>query len=345
MITRYDKQLYLNRATKITADIDIEYFNHKTILLRGATGLIGTMFIDALLSNPNYHGLIIANTLNVRAAQARFSKWLYDGRLSFVEGNIKEPLHVARTVDIVIHAASYTDPKNYAAHPIDTMLINFLGIKNMLDIAARNKAKVLVMSTTEVYGESKQTTPLDETSYGYIDPLQLRSAYNIAKQAAETLAIAYSEEHGLHVTIARFSRVYGPTMLKGDTKALSQFIKNTLREEAVLLKSAGSQQYSYIYVADAVRAMLFLLEHGESNEAYNITNDEVYSLKEIAQLVAKIGEVDFKQEIQDEYKGKGYSKATFAILDTSKIKAIGFKTEVNLKEGLEETIQILRSEY
>ena len=134
-------------------------------------------------------------------------------------------------------------------------------------------------------------------------------------------------------------------MLKGDTKALSQFIKNTLREEAVLLKSAGSQQYSYIYVADAVRAMLFLLEHGESNEAYNITNDEVYSLKEIAQLVAKIGEVDFKQEIQDEYKGKGYSKATFAILDTSKIKAIGFKTEVNLKEGLEETIQILRSEY
>lgn len=343
MNKRYEKEIYLDRALATSKNINLSYFNHKTILISGATGLIGTFLIDTLLINPHYHGLIIANTLNAGEAQMQFSRWRYDGRLSFVEGNIKDPLNIRRKVDIVIHAASYTDPANYAAHPIDTMLINLLGIKNMLDIASKNNAQVLVMSTTEIYGQVDQDEPIKESDYGYIDPLEVRSTYNVAKLAAETLAISYGEEYKLPIVIARFSRVYGPTMRKNDSKAMSQFIKNALNNEPVILKSLGEQQFSYIYVSDAVKAMLFLLENGKSGEAYNVTNDEIYTLKEIAELVANIGSVPFEQIIQDEFKGKGYSKAQYALLDTKKIKDLGYHTDVNLAQGLEETINILKS--
>ena len=142
--------------------------------------------------------------------------------------------------------------------------------------------------------------------------------------------------------IPRFTRSYGPTMLKTDTKAISQFIKKAVYGENIVLKSAGTQYYSYTYVADAVAGFLTVLLKGESGEAYNIADEASdIRLKDLAKIIADFAGKEVIFELPDETEKAGYSKATKARLDGAKLKKLGWKARYDIKQGLERTMKML----
>ncbi len=337
----YDIEEYLYEIKIVSKSIEKDFLKGKSILISGASGLIGSYLIDVLLIDPSLDVTIYALTLSLEHGQKRFSKFANDPRLKFIVGNVVEPMEVPEPIDYVIHGASYTDPKGYAEHPIDTMLVNFLGVKSMLDVAVKKHAKkFMFMSSCEIYGEA-DLDEIPEDYTGHLDTMDVRSCYNESKRASETLCVCYAKEKGLDVVIPRFSRCFGPTMKLTDTKALSQFLFNGLKHNDIVLKSEGTQKYSYLYVADAVRSILFLLQHGENMQAYNVASPEVLFLKDMANSVASICRTRVVFDLSKD-KGMSYSKTSRAIQSTKKIEALGFKTTFAIEDGLKQTIAILK---
>jgi len=155
MKSLYEVEEYIKEITDFSKSLDKEFLCGKNIAISGTTGLICSYLIDSLLIDETFDIKIIALVLTLEDGKSRFRKYVNDKRLVFVVANIVNPIHIDGAVDYVIHGASYTDPKGYAEHPIDTMLINFNGVKNMLDLAVEKKStKLLFMSTCEIYGEA-----------------------------------------------------------------------------------------------------------------------------------------------------------------------------------------------
>ncbi|MBQ2861288.1 MAG: NAD(P)-dependent oxidoreductase [Oscillospiraceae bacterium] len=155
---------------------------------------------------------------------------------------------------------------------------------------------------------------------------------------------AYISKYNLDIVIGRFSRIYGPTMQMQDSKAIAQFIKNAVNGEDIVLKSEGNQYYSYCYVADAVGAMLKIIFDGTNGEAYNISdkNSDI-TLKDLAKILASYNNKEVVFQLPDEKERKGYSTATLAIMNSEKLKKIGWNAHYDMKNGLERTIEIIKS--
>ena len=231
---------------------------------------------------------------------------------------------------------------NRPKRKIGTITTNVIGTKNMLDFAKKYKANKFVFSSTcEIYGENKgDVEKFDENYLGYINCNTIRAGYPESKRCGEALCQAYISQYNMDIVIPRLSRVYEPTMLMSDTKALSQFIKNGINKEDIVLKSEGSQYYSYIYVGDAVSALLTIMLKGKCGEAYNISSDNYdIKLKDLAKMIAGCCDKDIIFEVPDSVESAGYSKATTAIIDNSKLKSLGMNSLYNINESIERTIE------
>ena len=171
----------------------------------------------------------------------------------------------------------------------------------------------------------------------------MRAGYPESKRCSEALCQAYIKQKNMDIVIPRPTRSYGPTMLMSDTKAISQFIKNGISGEDIVLKSAGTQYYSYTYVADAVTGILTVLLKGECGEAYNISDVKSdIMLKDLAAIIARMVGTQVVFEIPDTVETAGYSKATKARLDGSKVHGLGWKAKYDIESGMERTIRILK---
>lgn len=215
----------------------------------------------------------------------------------------------------------------------------------MLEFAEKHNAiRCVFTSSNEIYGENRGDAELfDEHYCGYIDSNTMRAGYPESKRCSEALCQAYIKQKNMDIVIPRPTRSYGPTMLMSDTKAISQFIKNGISGEDIVLKSAGTQYYSYTYVADAVTGILIALLKGECGEAYNISDVKFdIMLKDLAAIIARIAGKQVVFEIPDEVEKAGYSKATKARLDGSKLHGLGWKAKYDIKSGMERTIRILK---
>ena len=178
---------------------------------------------------------------------------------------------------------------------------------------------------------------------GYINCNTMRAGYPESKRCGEALCQAYKSQKGLDIVIPRLTRSYGPTMLMSDTKAISQFIRKGVAGEDIILKSAGTQYYSYTYMADAVSGLLTVLLCGESGEAYNIADiASDIMLKDLAAIIADTAGKQVVFELPDAVEAAGYSTATKARLDGSKLKTLGWKPAYDIRGGLERTISILK---
>ena len=306
--------------------------------------MIGSFLIDVLMEK-NLHGLnckVYALGRNLDKAKNRFEKYWTSPLFEFVSHDINEPLELDNVdqVDFVIHLASNTHPVAYATDPIGTVTANIIGTNNLLKFAAKRFA---FASSNEIYGENRGDVEFfDERYCGYIDSNTLRAGYPESKRCGEALCQAYKKQENLDVVIPRFTRSYGPTMLKTDTKAISQFIKKAVDGENIVLKSAGTQYYSYTYVADAVAGFLTVLLKGESGEAYNIADEASdIMLKDLAKIIADFASKKVVFELPDETEKAGYSKATKARLDGSKLKKLGWKARYDIKQGLERTMKMM----
>lgn len=325
-----------------------EMLQNNSILVSGATGMIGSFLCDVIMlkNQSGLHCNIYALGRNREKAQARFSYCLGNQFFHFIRCDVKNPFNIDQfqKAGYVLHLASNTHPMQYATDPIGTITTNIIGLKNMLDFCVEHEAKRFVFaSSNEIYGENRGDVEFFGEDYcGYINCNTLRAGYSESKRCGEALCQAYREQEGLDVVIPRLTRSYGPTLLKSDTKALSQFLHKAIVGEDIVLKSAGTQYYSYTYVADAVGGLLTILLKGESGEAYNISDpDSDIQLRNLADIVA--GSVGRKVvfEIPDAIEASGYSKATKARLDSRKLQSLGWKAQYDIKSGVERTIQIL----
>ncbi len=341
---------YIDDLEYINSLSGLEKLNGSTVFITGATGMIGSVLADALIYRNEKFGAaitVLALARNAKRAKTRFEKYSKDPHFKFVEGDINFPLKFSEKFDYMFHCASNTHPKDYAADPIGTVLTGVVGTRNALEYADMCGAKRSVfLSSVEIYGENRgDVDRFSEQYLGYIDCNTLRAGYPEGKRAGEALCQAYIEKRGMDIIIPRICRVYGPSMLKTDSKALAQFIKKAVAYEDIVLKSEGTQLFSYCYAADVVAALLFLLINGEKGESYNIADERSdIRLKELAAILAETAGKNVVFELPDEQERKGYSKATKALLDPSKINALGWKARYDIREGIAKTVKILREE-
>lgn len=320
-----------------------EKLKGRTVMISGATGMIGSFLIHVLMMRPERIS-IIALGRREEAARQRFSEYWERDDFQFISHDINQPLPDMIRADYVIHAASNTHPVSYASDPIGTVTANVIGTYNLLNYAVENHARrFLFASSVEIYGENRGDTEyFDEGYCGYLDCNTLRAGYPESKRAGEALCQAYRKARGLNIVIARISRTYGPTMLSGDTKAISQFIKKGVEKQDIVLKSEGNQLYSYNYVADSVSGLLTILLKGKDGEAYNIADTKSdYTLKKLAQLIADLSGVKIRFEIPDETEKAGYSKATKALMSAEKLRDLGWSAHWDMESGIRQTLDFL----
>lgn len=346
----YQNELYMEDV-RYVADLELPWnkLQGKKILLSGATGLLGSFLVDVLMERN-----LLGNNISVYAlgrdeekVKQRFSKYKDNDKLIFIACDVKEPFpqNDMGVIDYVFHFASNTHPIQYSTDPIGTITTNIIGLQNMLNFAVEHQTtRFSFASSNEIYGENRGDVELFSEDYcGYIDCNTVRAGYPESKRCGEALCQAYKMQKGLDVVIPRFTRSYGPTMLMTDTKAVSQFIKKSVSNDNIVLKSEGIQFYSYLYVADSISGFLTVLLLGENGEAYNIAEcHSDITLKELAGIIAQNSGIEVVYEIPNEVEKAGYSKATKARLNGNKLSRLGWKPKYDIQGGILRTVQIIK---
>ena len=321
------------------------------VLISGGSGMIGSFLADLLMYKNREEGLgcqVIVLGRNEKRLQDRFSLYKEDPLLRIFSQDVNLPLDPSifeQKLDYIFHLASNTHPLQYATDPISTVTTTIIGTNNLLSLALELGIRRFVFaSSVEIYGENRGDREYFTEDYcGYIDCNTMRAGYPESKRAGEALCQAYIRQKNLDIVIPRLSRTYGPSMLQSDTKAISQFIKKGVAREDIILKSEGTQYYSYSYVSDAVSGILYCFFFGGCGEAYKIADRASdTSLKDLAKIIAEEAGTKVVFEIPEETEREGYSKATKAVLDSGKLQGLGWRAGHRIQEGLKRTVQILR---
>ena len=346
-----ESSLYLEDVDYVASlNLPWEKLNNKSIMVSGATGLIGSMLIDVIMRK-NSNGLnctIYALGRSEERMRRRFSYYFENSLFNFIKYDVTKKLFLDEeiTVDYILHLASNTHPLQYSTDPIGTITTNIIGVQNLLEFAVTHRTKRFAFaSSNEVYGENRgDVEKFNEEYCGYIDCNTMRAGYPESKRCGEALCQAYKAQKGLDIVIPRLTRTYGATLLKSDTKALSQFLHKGVAGENIILKSMGTQYYSYLYVMDSVSGLLTVLLNGKNGEAYNISDDASdIMLKDLANIVANYAGTKVVFEIPDAIESAGYSKATKARLDSTKLKNIGWTAKYDIQTGIIRTLSMLKT--
>lgn len=339
--------LYQEDLDKILSLRGIEVFHNKSFLITGATGQIGVCMIDALMkyASMGHAVTVYAVGRSKEKAALRLGEYYSNPSFHFIEQDVRMPFSDELKVDYIIPLASNTHPLAYSQYPIETIGINIKGIENALELAVRCGADVLYPSTVEIYGNARGNDVFKEDYTGMLNLSTSRSCYPESKRVSEAMCQSFIVEKGVRCKVARLSRVFGPTILASDTKASSQFIKNALAHENIVLKSNGNQFFSYTYVADAVSALFYILIHGENGFAYNVANEKCnIHLVDFARICASVARSEVVIESPSESERSGYSIAVNAILDNSSLMKLGWEPCFHIENAITRTIQILSCE-
>jgi nucleoside-diphosphate-sugar epimerase len=342
----FSNNLYQEDIASIAScDINWKALDNHRILITGATGMIGSFFIDTLMyRNKRYDSniSIYAVIRNAIHAKNRFGMYWKNPLFKFIVQDVIEKINLTENVDYIIHGASNAYPASFVADPVGIMKANILGLSNLFDYGIeKNIKRVLYISSGEVYGEGTGND-FTESYSGYLDYLNPRSCYPVSKRATETLCIAYSVQHNIDAVIVRPCHIYGPTITKADNRAFAQFTRDVLAKRDVILKSKGDQYRSYCYVADCVSALLVILLYGETRNSYNISGkDSNVSIAELANYIALTGGRKVVFNISTAEEQKGYSVISRAVLDPGKLESLGWQAKYTLPEGIKRTILIL----
>lgn len=331
--------MYEDSIKEVARKLEIK---NVSILITGATGLIGSCIIDILITaNKNFDANIKIYAL--ARSKDRIMKRFRTEVVPIVQ-NIIEPLDNKIEYDYIIHGASNANPRTYALEPVETILTNIIGNRNVLDYCVKHlNTRMILTSTFEVYGEVRGCNIYTEDMSGVINQMVLRNGYPESKRCCELLTRSYVNEYGVNAVIARLPSVYGPTMLKTDSKAHAQFIMNALKGENIVLKSKGESKRTYCYVIDVASALFCILCAGQNGDIYNISNEKsVASIAEVAKTCAKIAGTKVVFDLPDEVEAKGFSQPNNCILNNSKLRDLGWEGKYSLKDGLVETLECLR---
>ena len=337
-----------------STDLPWQELQGKSILIAGANGLIGSVLVDALIYRNEMLQADINIWLLVRKEdhlRERFGKYFGKKYFHYILQDVCQNIWIDVEIDYIIHAAGKGDPRSFATDPVGIMNANYMGMLQVLELANRKKVKkVVYISSGEVYGVvnseqlSENLQGMGERDYGYLDILKARACYASSKRAAETLCVSYSSQYGLNVSIARPCHTYGAPMLQDDSRVICEFIRATLKNSDLVMKSSGLQQRSYCYIADTAAAVFTILLLGNRDQAYNIANPHSnITIKKLAELLTGMAGTKVRYEIPDQTEQKGYSDIIHAVLDSRKLSGLGWKPVYDIEKGLLRTIEILRN--
>ena len=317
---------------------DIKELYGKRLLITGGCGLICSCVVDIIYylnQHDNADITIIQAARTHEEPALRFPHMKEGIDYEFVYYDATKAEGISVEADYIIHAASNANPAAYVKEPVETMAANFIGLNNLLSMAAKMGTKrVLYISSSEVYGQKDSMEPYRENDYGFLDILNQRASYPSSKRASETLCVAYSMEYNIDTVIARPGHIYGPGVTEFDNRATAQFTRNAVAGEDIVMKSAGSQLRSYCYALDCATALLAILLSGESGNAYNISNpNSIITISRIAQEIAKAAGTKLTYENPDDAEAAGYNLMSNSSLDSAKLESLGWAAEFSPEEG------------
>lgn len=316
----------------------------KTVLVSGAAGMIPAYAVYTLLALNDVRdaGIRVLGLVRSRErAAAVFGGLLDRSDFTLVEGDVREPLALDTTVDLVIHGASPARPALHAGSPVDTIRANVEGAFGLLDLCVRSGgARFVLMSSAEVYGQQPAgTTLVGESDYGSVDILNPRACYTEGKRAAETIAVSYHAQNDVPITIARFGHIYGPGMALDDGRVQADFTADVIAGRDITLNSDGSARRTYTYLADATSGMFAAILRGE-NTAYNISDrDGFISIRDLAAaFVAARPAQGLQVTFREGVDLSKYNPVAGQGLDDAKLRALGWAPHVGLRAGVDRTI-------
>lgn len=322
----------------LSSVLKIEELKNSRILITGATGLVCSAIVD-LLVNADLNITVYAAGRNERKVDERF-----EGKVKFLPYDATKAIAFDVDVDYIIHGASNASPNLYVNEPVETMQANINGMQNLLEYAHKKSVKkVIYVSSSEVYGRKESIKPFEEDQYGFIDLLNPRSSYSIAKRAAETMCVSYHAEYGVPFNVVRLGHIYGPSASRSDKRVSSDFAYKAAKGENLVLKSEGKQIRSYCYSLDCASAILSVLTSGVDCEAYNISNkDSIINIREMAAYLAEAGGVDLLFDIPSKTEAAAFNPMDNSSLDSTKLESLGWKGIFSAGDGLGHTISIIK---
>lgn len=330
-------------------DALLEPFRGKTVVISGATGLIGSLVCKALLLGDERLGLgckILAVIRSRDKAEAILGDFANLGELQYVIadlalGDSLDILHV----DYVLHAASVTKSKVMVEQPVDVIRTSLNGSRVMLDLTRKNNSRMVYLSSMEVYGDLPEVIIADESKLGWIDLSSPRTSYPESKRMCECLCAAYASQYGTRTCSARLAQTFGAGVLPGEGRAFMQFARAAMSGEDVVLRTRGLSEGNYVNSIDCVSALLTLLAKGKSGQSYNVANEESHgTIREVANLACDIlGDGHSKVVIDvDDSNSAGYAPDVHLRLSSEKLRKLGWEPKVSLAESFSQLGAYLR---
>lgn len=332
--------VYLKDLENIICDETIPWhrLDKKSVIISGATGLIGRTITDAMLTYCRDRNSSTRITILVRDPEkARRFFGENNSCLNIIKWDIKEIPAVGGPVDYIVHCASQTSSRGFVEQPVETIETSYLGTAHLLKLAKEKNVQGFVyLSTMETYGTPQTDDKIDENYVGTIDALKVRNCYPESKRLCENLCVAYANEYQIPACIARLTQTFGPGVQSDDKRVFAEFARCAIDKQDIILHTKGETKRNYVYTADAVRAILLLLLCGEPAHAYNVANEGTYcSIYEMAEMVAKQiadEKIQVKCILAEDIEKMGYAPVLHMNLDTKKIQNLGWKPYVDLTE-------------
>lgn len=325
-----------------------EALENSNVLVTGATGMVCSQIIKSILiRNRIYNSQITVYAL-VRSKDkfdGVFNDFLNDIYLKYVITDITKEININEKVDYIIHGASATKSKYFINNPVETIDVNVLGTKNILELANNKKIKGMVyLSTMEVYGKKNNyIKPLTVDKIGYINPLEIRSSYPESKKLCESYCISYYSQRNVPVNIARLCQTFGPGATKDDNRVYMQFAKSIINNEPIILHTKGKSKHNFCYLRDAVIGILLILTKGKKGYAYNVSNKkEFYSIKKFAKITCGLSENKKLKVLYNLNKTHGYAKKSYIKMDSKDLEKLGWSPSVSLKSAMERMIESIK---
>ncbi|XP_015512010.1 UDP-glucuronic acid decarboxylase 1 isoform X1 [Neodiprion pinetum] len=312
----------------------LNYKNRKRILVTGGAGFVGSHLVDRLMLAG--HEVIVADNF-FTGRKRNVEHWVGHENFELVHHDIVRPLYLE--VDEIYHLASPASPPHYMHNPVKTIKTNTVGTINMLGLAKRVGARVLIASTSEVYGDPDEH-PQSETYWGHVNPIGPRACYDEGKRVAETLSYAYMRQEGVSVRVARIFNTFGPRMHMNDGRVVSNFILQALQNDSITIYGNGKQTRSFQYVSDLVDGLVALMGSNYTLPV-NIGNPIEHTIEEFASMIKEL--VGGTSKIVELAAVEDDPQRRKPDISRAK-KYLDWEPKVPLSEGLEQTVAYFRKE-
>lgn len=305
------------------------------ILITGGAGFLGSHLVDKLVEK-NHHIIVLDSLLT--GDKTNINEHIESNNVEFLNHDVQNYIEVAEGLDVVMHLASAAAPNAYTQFPINTLKAGSIGTINTLGLAKSKKAKYLLVSTSEIYGDPKES-PQKETYWGNVNPIGPRSMYDEAKRFSEACVASYNKIHNLNTRIVRLFNTYGPRLKLNDGRVVTNFIYQALKNENITVYGDGTQTRSFCFVTDTVEGIIKALD-SNSGEVFNIGNPQEITVNQLAETIIKLtnssSKIEFKElPIDDPLKRKPDITKARELLD--------WQPNVGLEEGLQKTINWVNS--